>query len=874
MVRYDECLIDTDADFHDNIHEDHRGNTMHTRTTTTPRHARARRPHSGLSRLPLAVAIYFAIGAAAYAQDTTQAGVTPPPDAATQKRAKTLDTVTVTAQKRSENPQKVPISLEVLGDQKLQELNVKSFDDYVKYLPSVSYEDDGPGSAQIYMRGVADGSDGNHSGPLPSVGVYLDEEPITTIDGPLDIHIYDIARVESLSGPQGTLYGASSQSGTLRIITNKPDPKAFSASYSVEGDSLSHGGVGHLVEGFVNVPFNDHTAIRVVAWDKHDPGFIDNVLGGRQFPIRDPATGDAPSWGGVVSNGTCTSTDKLVCTGTARNNYNTVDTDGARMALKFDLNDNWTITPSVIHQTQRAKGEFSFDPAIGDLKINHFYPEDSFDNWTQAALTVQGKIGNFDLTYAFAHLNRHEHADSDYSDYSFWYDSQYSNGYYNRYDKNGNLINPSQYIQSVDTFGKTSHELRIASPSDWRLSFVGGFYWQKQTHNIQQDYIINGLDPASSVDGWKDTIWLTEQRRTDIDKALFGEATWKFNDQWRITGGIRAFKVDNSLEGYFGFKSGEDKCFAGPFHGAPCENLNKTVRETNHVGKVSLSYQMTPSTMFYGTWSQGYRPGGINRKGDLAPYLSDYLDNWELGFKTTLLDNRLRWNTSVFDERWKNFQFAILNLGDNGLTSIRNANQAEIKGLETSINWKVTDQFDLSGGAAFYDAKLTANYCNLTDPAGNPVTNCPVGSTVDGVDFPNGPPAPKGSQLPVTPKFKADLIGRYNFNIGAMDAYVQAAMVHVGKRASDLRVLERQIKGDEPAYTSVDFSAGIRHHNWAVDAFLQNAFDSRGQVTRFAECTETICGAHGVDPTHPNGQIYVVPIQPRTFGLRFTEDFD
>jgi outer membrane receptor protein involved in Fe transport len=195
-----------------------------------------------LRRLPLAAAICLAASTGAFAQDASgtqdpatpadaaaQAPATPPAPAAPppEARSATLETITVTAQKRAENVQKVPISMQVLSTEKLEQLDIKDFDDYVKYLPSVSYQSFGPGFSYVYMRGVASGGDGNHSGSLPSVGMYLDEEPITTIQGALDIHIYDIARVESLSGPQGTLYGASSEAGTIRIITNKPDP-AFS----------------------------------------------------------------------------------------------------------------------------------------------------------------------------------------------------------------------------------------------------------------------------------------------------------------------------------------------------------------------------------------------------------------------------------------------------------------------------------------------------------------------------------------------------------------------------------------------------------------------------------------------------------------------
>jgi iron complex outermembrane receptor protein len=834
---------------------------------------RGRRPSSfGMSRLPLAVAICFAVSSTAFAQDAAQAPAqapaqnTPTPAPDTTKDHKTLDTVTVTAQKRSENPQKVPISLDVLGTAKLEQLNVKSFDDYVKYLPTVSFD---PSTSQVYMRGVADGGDGNHSGPLPTVGIYLDEEPITTIDGAVDLHVYDIARVESLAGPQGTLYGASSESGTIRIITNKPDPKAFSGSVSFEADTIDHGGIGNVEEGYVNIPFNDHTAIRIVLWNKHDAGFIDNVVGSRTYV--------APGWPGTVNNGSCTSSALLDCTDTAKNKYNTVDTKGARAALQIDLNDNWTITPTVITQRQESHGAGFYDPQVGYLQITHFYPESAVDNWVQAALTVQGKVGNFDVTYAFSHLNREEHASLDYSDYSFWYDALNGSGQFIQ-DNAGNLINPSQTIQSVDGFTKTSHEFRIASPSDWRLNFVGGLFWQVQQHQIQQDYIINGLATSLSVPNWPNTIWLTEQTRTDRDDALFGEATYDITDKLKATVGAREFHVDNSLVGFFGFGSGYSTsegtatCFTNtPYRFAPCEDLNKTVKETNHVEKVNLTYQIDPSKMIYATYSQGFRPGGINRNGNLPPYQSDTLDNLEFGWKTAWFDNRLRWNGAAFDDKWKNFQFAVL--GQSGLTDIKNANQAEIRGLETNLTWKATDDLEISGGGAYYDAKLTQTYCGITDALGNPITVCPVGSAIQ----PSGPQAYSGARLPITPKIKANLIARDNFNVGSMDSYFQAAVVHVGERTSDLRIVQSQLLGNLPAYTTVDFSTGLHKDNWSLDATLGNAFNTHAQLSRFTECDETVCAAHSPPnnvPSYPNGQVYVVPAAPRTFTLRYTRDFD
>ena len=162
-----------------------------------------------------------------------------------------LQEVVVTAQKRVENLQDVPIAVEVLDNTKLEQLNITDIDGYVKYTPSLSYNrgngqggNAAPGQSHIYIRGVVNGGDGNHSGSQPSVGTYLDEQPITTIDGTPEIHLYDIARVEVLKGPQGTLFGASSESGTVRIITNKPDTAKFDGNVTVEGNQVDHGGTG------------------------------------------------------------------------------------------------------------------------------------------------------------------------------------------------------------------------------------------------------------------------------------------------------------------------------------------------------------------------------------------------------------------------------------------------------------------------------------------------------------------------------------------------------------------------------------------------------------------------------------------------------
>ncbi len=815
---------------------------------------------SACIRLPLAAAIHLACCAVALAADADQAA--PQQPSASQpsdKPTAALESVTVTAQKRVENAQAVPLSIDVLSTDKLSEMNVNSMTDYVKLLPSVSIQSTSPGFSQIYMRGVASGSNGNHSGPSPSVGVYLDEEPITTIQGALDLHVYDVARVEALAGPQGTLYGASSQAGTIRIITNKPDPSAFAASVSTEINSVANGTLGYTVEGFVNLPLSDKAALRVAGWNEHDGGYIDNVLGSRTYPTSGIAASNANR---------------------VHDAYNESWLRGARAALKVDLLDDWSITPTIMGQSQHNGGGFAFDPKIGDLKVSHGYPEYQEDRWVQSALTVQGKIGNFDLVYAYSHLNRSDWTDLDYSDYSFWYDTLSGYGKYIT-DNNGNYINPGQHIRGNDRYAKSSHELRINSPKDERFRFVAGFFDEQQSHRISQNYQIDGLATATSVTGWPGTLWLTKQHRQDNDYAVFGELSYDITDQLTGTVGARFFHTEDSLRGFFGFSrgysssTGEAACFSDyKFDGAPCTNLDKTTKQNDHVGKANLTYKFDADKMIYATWSEGFRPGGINRRGSQPPYVADFLTNYEFGWKTEWFDHRLRWNGALFQEDWKDFQFAYL--GANGLTEIHNANKAQIRGLESNLTWAATYNLTLTAGVTLLKSKLQADYCGFLDASGKPATVCTPGTINPQTGNPvDGPQAPKGTQLPLTAKQKANLTARYVFDAFGGEGYLQAAGFVEGRRRTDLRVKENGLIGDMPGYASFDLSAGLKKNAWVFDVYMKNVFDSRGELNRFAECATSVCvQPAGSQYANVFGQYYVVPIQPRTIGFRVTRNFE
>lgn len=756
--------------------------------------------------------------------------------------------IIVTAQKRSQNLQDVPIAIKALGTEALDELQINELRDFAKFLPSVTVQTAGPGFSQVYFRGVASGENANHSASLPTVGIYLDEMPITTIQGALDIHSYDLARVEALAGPQGTLYGASSMAGTIKLVTNAPDYSGSYGAIDSEINSVNRGNFGGVVEGFYNARISDTAALRVVAWYRRDGGFIDNIPGSRTYPSS-----------GITQNNA-----DLV-----EDDYNDVDTFGARVALGIELNDSWTLRPTFMGQVQNADGSFAQERSTAvarSLQTVQYNPESSRDKWFQAALTIEGKIGSWDMVATGGHLWRRTETESDYSDYAYFYDALAGYGAYFT-DNNGNLVNPNQFIQGNDRYRRVFGELRVSSPQDAPLRFIGGVFAQRQYHRITQNYIIECIADAITVTGTESNIWLTRQERVDRDYAAFGELSFDVTDQLTLTGGARLYNYKNSLAGFFGFsagyssRTGEAACF-GPavVAGSPCTNLDKTTSDTDAIYKLNATYKITPDVLVYATWSQGFRPGGVNRRGTLPPYLSDTLDNYEIGWKTSFGD--VTFNGAVFQEDWKDIQLSFL--GANGLTEIRNAGVARIRGIESDFTYSANG-LTLSLSGSYNDATIRRDFCRIA----NPTFDCTLNPGDGRV---NALLAQAGTQLPVTAKFKGNAVARYEFPIGGWNGHVQGAVSYIGRRRSDLRIAENAIKGDFDPYATVDFSLGMKKDNLRFELFATNLFDSRGVINSGVQCVETVCG----DPTgisNSGGAFYDFVTRPRIIGLKAGFDF-
>jgi len=799
----------------------------------------------------------------------------PPADqaGATDTKPAGLGEIVVTATRRSESVQKVPISLQALTPEKLEQRQVVNFADYAALLPSVSYASLGPGRSDLYFRGISFDSEGAGDTSQRSVaGIYLDEIPMTTAGRMPEVHVYDMQRVEALSGPQGTLFGSSSLSGTLRLITNKPKIGVFEGGYDVEVNKFTKGGAnaGTVDEGFINIPVAKNVAIRMMAYYDHTGGYIDNVPATHTYPFYSPDPNGTINVNGTTYSQTSTYTISNSSTlpaqdvhNIAKRNANPVDEYGGRISLLAQFGD-WSILPQVVYQYLDAKGSFNFDPKVGDLQVHDFGPTENRDAWVQAALTINGKIGDFDLVSSTGYMHRKIKNSNDYTYYTVAYDQPGNTSSVFFHDKNGNQLDPTQEYYGNNTFSSFTQEVRISVPKSWPFSLTAGAFFQHQKKEINEEYAIAGL--SSSPDGVSqslrdDAFYLTENNKDYHDYALFAEGTYPITTQLKLTGGIRLFRAKDSDVGFDGTAaaSANPNGCATPFT-APrlqaCDNVTPPhpYDESGETHKVTLTYQIAPTKMVYATYSTGFRPGGNNTIAKNNPYKSDTLTNYELGFKTGWGPN-FRINGAVYYEEWKGVQYFIVPIGFNGNGLTLNAGNARVYGVESDFDWHIGN-LALSGSGAYNDAALSTDFCGLSAPNSTvQFTNC--------AGNPNETAAYKGTRLPRQPRFKAQAQARYTYTIAGMDAFTQLAANHQSSSTSNLDQTKDALLGDVPGFTSGDFSTGISKDKWELEFFIENFTDTRGQLSRNTFCAIEVC----------SGSTRTLPSKPRFVGLKFSNKF-
>ena len=541
---------------------------------------------------------------AAFAQEALAPQATPADGAAP---AGGFDEIIVTATRKSESVQKVPIAIQALSSDFLAQRQVKGLADYAALLPSVSFAGIGPGRSEVYFRGIVPAG-----GAYASVGYYLDEIPITGSEVP-DIQVYDMERIEALSGPQGTLFGAGSLAGVLRFITNKPKIGTFELGVDTEVNKFGPGGYGGTFKGYVNIPVSDKFALRAMAYYRKEGGYIDNTPNNGKFNTGDPAVlnlgDDNPLTSFTLNNASI-----------AKKDYNPVYEYGGRLSALWEVTDGWEVSPSVTAQRQISYGYFGFDPRLGDLEVHDYDLTRNDDKWVQAALTIHGHIGDFDLVSATGYYYRNRKINNDYTYYTVAYDG-FGAGYESYlqfFDKPGctgsgatlackTLLNPTQYYHANNSNRKFTQEVRLTTPKSWPFDVTLGGFYQRQKNSTNDFYAIRGLDqivgytaggggdvaggllgvparyaiaydddgvpyfdttdvinpngnpfgtmilgsPAVREDGF----YITENDTLYHDTAAFAEAHYNITPKVKLTGGIRYFWTDYQITGFAGVAS-------------------------------------------------------------------------------------------------------------------------------------------------------------------------------------------------------------------------------------------------------------------------------------------------------------------------------
>jgi iron complex outermembrane receptor protein len=804
------------------------------------------RPETGnrLVRTPLATAIHAA---------TTAMLVGALPSVASAQ----LDEIIVTASKRAESLQDVAVSVLALDSQTMVDVGITNFDDYVRYLPTLTASGRGPGNTSYYIRGMATDqvtlSAVEAAGNSPNVALYLDEQPIQTLGRNLDVYMTDMERIEVLAGPQGTLFGASSQAGTVRLITKKPVLDEFQTGAQFSISETKDGEMSTSVEGYINIPLiDDRLAWRTVVYSANQGGFIDNVLGTADPLQYQPSAQGKPR-------------TPAYNTLLAEDDFNDADYQGVRSALKFQANENWDFLLQVMQQELNSTGTFAMDESVGDLQISTYFPDYNKDEFTQIAWTANAQIGSLDVIYTGAYLDRT--VDQANSDESFAEEGFGVTGY--MCDET-QCYDPSYGVHFGVETERSTHELRIATSAENRLRFIGGVYFDDADLGGTADFTAPGqvergvtaqqlllpgttmFDPTPRPLGVN---FVNDITRFETQAAIFGELSFDITEALTATIGTRYYEQEYGLAGSTNFFfEARPSAFNGFTSvngdtgrlidgvGSPLE-FRSPAKEKDSIIKVNVSWRPGDDSLIYATYSEGFRPGGFNRQGGpgsnnpdvFVPfqYVSDTVENIELGWKATFLDNRLRWNGTFYKVDWSDIQISVADLSITNLTFSANLGAAEVTGIDSDIVFAATDNLTLFASFAWNDTEITS----LSNES----------FTAENIE-------PVGSSLPFAPEFQYTLRGRYTWEAGEFGYHAQLAVQYADE--SENSIVSTQL-AKIPSYSNWDATIGFNKDNWGAELFVDNITDER--VIRYIR----IGG--------PTPDSFVT--RPRSIGLRFRYDY-
>ena len=786
-----------------------------------------------------------------------------------------LEEIVVTARKKTESLQDVPISVSALRESDLEDKGINVFEDYLLQLPSVTAGGAGPGTSTIYIRGLASTTPNlttaGVAGLAPNVSFYLDEQPLAQPGRNLDVYAADMARIEVLAGPQGTLFGASSQAGVVRMITNKPVIGEASANVEVEARFMPGAESGDKVELVANMPLGDSAAARFVAYRDKKGGYIDQVAGSlnasqsaRFRPagtLRDNGLPVSSSRAGFQAGADLSGATLSNAIAIVKEDANTLTYQGFRASLAHEINENWNALATVAQQTIDADGVFFVDPNLGDLEIQRYTEdviEDEFDNMS---LTLEGSIGDdLEVVYAGAYTDRTSDQMVDYTDYLFvgQYLPYYICDYYVTYTTyapgnvpTGTCGAPNLLVDSTTNLEVTSHEFRIHADlndttsltagvfaSDTELTELNLFTYPGSVGNdityaanyALTDTSVTGVINKASP-GWfsagpysEPVIFFNDIKRTDKQMGVFGEVSFALNDTSELSVGARWYDIEVDFEGsanssfYNGFGNPDTQQFGsnlsaqyapGNANGYPDKAATDGV-----IGKVTYSWDKSEDVMYYVTWSEGFRPGLLNRPvGSSSPdgsYTvkpavdSDEVTNYEFGWKAVLQDGALRFNGSVFMIDVSGLQSTIFDPSIVNLFFSDNAADAEIKGVEGDFVYYTDNGLILSGAFSLLDTEITKSLVPTADVV-------------------------VGSDLAFAPGFQANFTARKEWGTSSGNTgHWQAQFNH--SRASDSDIMEPN-RATQASYFLANIRAGVSNDSWTAEMYIDNVTDERAEIS-------------------------------------------
>ncbi|MFT6085553.1 MAG: outer membrane receptor protein involved in Fe transport [Glaciecola sp.] len=739
-----------------------------------------------------------------------------------------IETIQVTATKRTESIQAVPVTVSALSGDALENLGVDNFQDYVEFLPNVVFQGTGPGQNEIYIRGAATSQTNIAVSTVqalqPSVAFYLDEQPVSMQGRNLDIYAADVARVEVLPGPQGTLFGASSQSGTVRMITNKPSFSGFAGGLDLGTSFTKDGEMSNSVEAFLNFTPADDLAVRVTVYNDNQGGWIDNI---RNEPGQGGYAGSAivinRISGGVLS-------DPASAEVIAPNNDNLVEDDandasyaGFRLGVAYEVNDDWDLLVQHTQQQLDTEGVFAYDPNLeGTQSVNRFQEDKNSDVFGLTTWTLSGRLDELDIVYTGGLLNRDIASTVDYTGYTnggLFAAYYVCNHYTAATPADVQCLDPNKFYKEETDTSRVTHELRFNTDAtnDWRIT-AGIFYDSQELSTVGKFKIANtelfptlarttvGQEGINSNGGpFESEVSFINDVTHGIDQiAVFGQAEYDLSDTVTVSLGARWYEIEDDYKGStstvdvtrrlraFGTLDPNELAAVGE---DPAEidaaiasgQLDVSLLDDSGaltvddiIYKASIDWKASSDLLFFATYSEGFRPPVTNRVGGgLAtnqqgafdgfriPVYSetDTLTNYEVGMKGDFFDGVLRVNATAFFSDIEDLQTSRFDPTNvSFLVFTDNVGDAEIKGVDGDITWLATDNLILDASFSLLDTELIS-----------------VNDELAGI----APPV--GSELPYSASFSGNIRARYFYEMdNGLTGFVNGSLVYTGDRLASM----------------------------------------------------------------------------------------